>query len=571
MEINNKYEFEITIGGVTTQVFPAIDDLVFEWSLEDGEEFYRQRVTTPLVFVNNSKLAIDDYDYFKAIEDSTDRCDEIVIEIYSNCTTPRTLIATGLVILTKADWDEDRCTVTIPFTVNDEYTCLIANQDEVVDFSGLTTYTVSSFVGEIETAGSFTNDNPTRLGETYIPPGLTGSEWKLIRYTAELISPTIWQETWEFVREKVIGGTQPPGFGWVAEGSDWVREVITDLLSSQAFPGTFGTDLDIRYQVRGNEDFEADNGRLLSDIIELVVAQCGTLTLVSNFFNINPDGTEPANTVYAAANTYLDTLAVWQKSDIKRFGDLNNATKLSISWADLYENLKNLFNVHIAITGTTLRLEHISYFAEVQGLDLTTQKASYLNGTRSYSYDDGSLANVEKFAFMDSVSDSFNGFDITYSSSCVDPEASAVNYRATLFTTDLDFCLDFPEDVDDDGFFLANLALYDGNLYIQKYTVPGFASLGPQFNGHLAFPNLHEFYWKHGRMFMTGNMNGSATTFESSKRIKEQAPISFKFCCDELLAFDVNELMNSQYGWGRINTATYSTKTEALTVNLLHT
>jgi len=76
----------------------------------------------------------------------------------------------------------------------------------------------------------------------------------------------------------------PPGFGWVSEGSDWVREVIVDLLSSQAFPGEFGTDLDIRYQVRGSDSFEADNGRLLSDIIEKVVEQCGDLTVVSNFF-----------------------------------------------------------------------------------------------------------------------------------------------------------------------------------------------------------------------------------------------------------------------------------------------
>ena len=565
MEINNKYEFEITIGGVTTQVFPAIDDLVFEWSLEDGEEFYRQRVTTPLVFVNNAKLAIDDYDYFKAIEDSTDRCDEVVIEIYSNCTTPRTLIATGLVILTKADWDEDRCTVTIPFTVNDEYTCLIANQDEVVDFSGTTKITVGSFIGEIETA-TFAESNVTKQGPLYIPPSLTGSEWQLLTYSAQQIGPE-WQEGWTFVREKVTGGAQPPGDGWVSEGSDWVREVELTFVSEEIETDTH----DLIYEVKGNQLFEADNGHLLADVIERVLTNCPSLTVVSNFFNINPDGTEPANTVYAAANTYLDTLAIWQKSDIKRFGAFNNATKLRISWSDLYENLRNLFNVRIAIIGNTLRLEHVSYFFEAQGLDLTTAKPAYLNGTRSYSYDESAYTNVEKFEFMDFVSPQFNGYDILYNSSCVDPEARAVTYRATLITTDLDFCLDFQEDVDDDGFFLANVALYNAAYYIQKFTIPTFTVLGPQFNGHLAFPNLHSFYWKHDRVFLTGEMNETATTFETTIRSKEQAPISFKFCCDELLSFDVNELMNSQYGWGRINTATYSTKTEALTVNLLHT
>jgi len=570
MNVNDKYQFFVTVNSVTTQVYPAVDDLQIQWQLQDEEEYYRQSVANGLVFVNNSKRSITDYDYLKAIEDGSDRCDEITIEIKSTCTNPATTLLTGLLVMTKAQWDEDNCTVTIPVTTNDEYTCLIANKDEVVDFSELTSYSVKSFVGEIETAGPFTNDSPTRLGESYIPAGLTGSEWVLIRYTAELISPTTWQETWEFVREKVTGGTQPPGFGWVSEGSDWVRAVIVDLLSSQAFPGTFGTDLDIQYQVRGSDSFEADNGRLLSDIIEKVVDQCGDLTVVSNFFNINPDGTEPANSVYSAANTYLQTLMVWQKSDIKRFDDLNNATKLIISWSDLYENLYNLFNIRIVVDGSTLRIEHLSYFTAANGLDLTTQKNEYLEGTRRYSYEDGAYANVEKFEFMDRVSESFKGFDILYNSSCVDPEASPVNYQATLFTTDLDFCLDFPDDVDDDGFFLANVALYDSELYIQKYTVPGFTALGPQFNGHLAMPNLHEFYWKHGRIFLTGEMNQTATTFESTIPTKAQTPITFKMCCNELLNFNVDELMNSQYGWGKIKTAQYSTKTEALTVELMH-
>jgi len=42
----------------------------------------------------------------------------------------------------------------------------------------------------------------------------------------------------------------------------------------------------------------------------------------------------------------------------------------------------------LAIDGTTLRIEHVSYFTESNGLDLTVSKLEYLEGTRRYSYDD---------------------------------------------------------------------------------------------------------------------------------------------------------------------------------------
>ena len=567
MNVNDKYQFFVTVNSVTTQVFPAVDDLEIQWQLQDEEEYYRQSVANGLVFVNNSKRSITDYDFLKGIEDGSDRCDEITIEIKSTCTNPATTLLTGLLVMTKAQWDEDNCTVTIPVTTNDEYTCLIANKDEVVEFNGVTPeVTVKNFIGEIEQVGPFAESNTTRLGEFYIPPALTGSAWNLINYTANLVGVE-WQEGWYFVREKVTGGTQPPGDGWISEGSDWVREIDLSFVSEVITSGSY----DLEYEVKGNALFEADNGRFLSDVIEKVVELCSDLTVVSNFFSINPDATNPSNTVYSTAIAKLDKLAIWQKSDIKRFGANNNATKLRISFDDLYQNLRDIFNVRMAIDGTTLRIEHVSYFTESNGLDLTVSKLEYLEGTRRYSYDDSLFTNVEKFEWMERVSPSFNGFDILYNSYCVDPETRAKQYQATLINTDLNFCLDFPDDVDDDGFFLGNVAEYNSLYYIVKETIQApFDVLGPQFNGHLSFPNLHENYWRHDRVFLEGEMNQVDTTFETTVRAKAQTPITFKMCCNELLTFNVDELMNSQYGWGKINTARYSTKTEAITIELMH-
>lgn len=568
MNVNEKYDFFVTVGAVTTQVFPAIDDLTIQWQKEDAEEFYRQSISSSLVFINNPKLSIDDYDYFKAIEDSSERCEEIVIEIYSKCQTPSVLAFTGLLIMTKAQWDEDRCVVTIPVTTNDEYTCLIANQDELIDFNGITpTVTARNFIGAIAQYNEV-NETGTLLGPNYMP--LPQLELALLNYQTTYDSGgNLVLEQWSWVREEDGTGPQPPGEGWVLDSGTWVRKVEMRFIE-QTFDPILGDEL-IRYEVKGRSDFEADNGRFLSDVIEFIISSnCPYLSVVSNFLDINPDGTAPANLPYAAANTYLSFLVLWQKSDIKRFGDANNATKLRISWADLYESLKNLFNLRYVVDGVTLRIEHLSYFTETNGLDLTTQKAEYLPGTRFYTYDDSNYTNVEKFEQMDFVSPSFNGLDILYNSSCVDPEKRAITYRSKLITTDLDFCLDYPNDVDDDGFFLGNVALFNGLYYIQKNIVPAFSSLGAQFNGHLAYPNLHEFYWRHGRVFLSGEMNGAATTFATQIRSKAQRTINFKMCCDELLTFDVTELMNSQYGWGKIERASYSTKREELVIDLKH-
>jgi len=65
-------------------------------------------------------------------------------------------------------------------------------------------------------------------------------------------------------------------------------------------------------------------------------------------------------------------------------------------------------------------------------------------------------------------------------------------------------------------------------------------------------------------------MNGVPTTFDSTIRTKQQAQINFKMCCDEIASFDVVELMRSQYGWGKITNATYSSKTEVMSVDLIH-
>lgn len=65
MNVNDKYQFFVTVNSVTTQVYPAVDDLEIQWQLQDEEEYYRQSVANGLVFVNNSKRGITDYDYLK--------------------------------------------------------------------------------------------------------------------------------------------------------------------------------------------------------------------------------------------------------------------------------------------------------------------------------------------------------------------------------------------------------------------------------------------------------------------------------------------------------------------------
>jgi hypothetical protein len=288
---------------------------------------------------------------------------------------------------------------------------------------------------------------------------------------------------------------------------------------------------------------------------ELLDSSCGGLTIVSDFFQWNPESETPINYVTQAQNKYLN-LILFQKSDVKRPNDSNNATKAETNFMDLLENICKTFNLGYKVTGNNFRLEHISFFESDLGINLLSNPLNkkYLNGTRKYGYDENKLPKYEKFSFMESGSADFVGVDIRYSSNCVNnDEENRSNNDVENITTDVLYCLENPasdSDVGDDGFVIiacdgSNNVLFDD----------GILEANTSLNNVLSWAHLHRDLWKYGRVLFEGNMNGVDTEFESIVPTIKQNRFETIMSCDAIKAFDPLDQIKATLGWGFVQSA----------------
>lgn len=107
--------------------------------------------------------------------------------------------------------------------------------------------------------------------------------------------------------------------------------------------------------------------------------ECSGKTLVSNFFGINSDGTNPDNEVYDFASD-LHNLRIVQAYDIIREAAVQDSFGFSgqIKVDELLKDIKlffNLIDIYDA-DADVIRLEHITYYS-LKGLDLVTNSVDH--------------------------------------------------------------------------------------------------------------------------------------------------------------------------------------------------
>jgi hypothetical protein len=545
------YQFYITPeGGSQIRVYPAYDSLNFTYRKEDGQVFYRFSCDAELTFFDTKSQ--QDFTTLYAFESSGDRCAQIELLIKKRCEGQWVDYFTGYLNLSDGNWDLDGKKVTIPISNNDEYTCWFVDLKKEVNLFQIPTsnrIAAKLYVGTFEFSAPQTGtvSPPFSYNEGTLD---ISKGWTVYEHLSTGTGNTA-TTTW--VRENA-GGVLPEGDGWEFD--------TIDLIYARK-PATYKT-LDVQesnlvqeqYAIAGvddsNDPLIYDNGLSFEDVIELL-NPCD-LTIVSNFFWINPDATNPDNAAYTAAAGQVDNLHIWQKSDIKRPATSENATKANLTFEQLLQFLANTFQVYAYIDGTNLRIEHISYFeAKTQGLDLTQAAYSkYLLGTNNYSYDSTNQPIREKFTWMDEVSDDFTGFPIEYDNSCTQREGvTEKEYTNPLFTTDFEFVAAEvnAEAVSDAGFLIAQVVEFSGEKFIPKITIP---SSEARFNGALSFIYLHDKFWRNYRPFAEGLLNENLVTFDSVRPVKIQGTITALLCCSDLAGFDPIELIKSGIDWGEL-------------------
>jgi len=407
--------------------------------------------------------------------------------------------------------NENQCWATVkPETVSD-YQCLFdAWEKEVVVFGEQDYVPTSLVIGKYE-HGNNTGVYCTSCYEGTPPNSplcAVPANWCFDQNFDLGFSDTCTsiETLWASYFHRVMGigtPTEPPPFGsgWIhISGNDWYR-------CPTALEVGIGS---INY------------GKLFSDIVQNLfdATACG-LTVRSHFFNIAATHDAPpdeAAVYYEYATAYLHHLTVHQKSDVKRpFADdpaEPNVWKMTAK--KFLEDMWIMFQVQYKVVGSDLLLEHQSYFAAGEGLNVEAD-----NLKLEYGKADAGAPASETFLWSDPKaewSEDFGGFPITY-----DCGKGNKDRQVQLFSTEVFYInnIDNAEDVADANFVLiANEVLNDALFIINQNRPLGWKML---------HPGLHKSY----RFFEEGTMNDEPTSFDSVRRTRALEPFSVTLCCDD--------------------------------------
>ncbi|MDZ7876097.1 MAG: hypothetical protein U5L45_00425 [Saprospiraceae bacterium] len=597
----SKFRFYITTTSGTTQLDASyISSVKIRYVKQDLFKSFKRELSDELRFRGA------DFNLLYAIETDVNNCQDIALDIQKLCGSIYSSVFKGNISLKDCVWNVGECEVLVKVKPNDVHYCLLDTWKTEKNIFELapSNSTVGYQIGVIETITSSTDgftsnpiddsDKPRNAnglssaiaGITYLD--VLPEAWTVVRNTITNIVSIgggnynfNFSLRTEWKRQRVnnypnIAGT-PFGSGWVNIGAgtvgttNWARAIskaIDNDNSSGNYSNPLSGDIIEVYTIPAAQSetqfAELDNGMLLNSIIEAFALPCG-YNVISNFLGINNDATNPTNTAYTTALQVYQNIFIYQKSDIKRPYDLNNAIKGIITFEKLLLAINAMFELYFSIEGTDLRIEHISYFDNVNGLDLTTNPnyATWLKSANGYSYKTNELPKSEKWQFMettDSLAGTFDYYPILYSSNCANGEERIRTMQD--ITTNIEYVSNSATNgaISDLGFCLIATFNYLGRDYI-------FSDV--KANDILGLKYLYQNILSWNRPLISATINDLPVTFNSAKKIRTQKAITVPFCCTDEAIFDPAKNINAEFGWGVLDSAEYDTVKGFITLNLL--
>jgi hypothetical protein len=563
VHIHDLYTFYITTpNGETWQTYPRNSRLNWKWVQDDQFGFWRKTLETDLIFRNGSTTTNRDFDKMLAVERSADRCEFILIDIYRICDGEEMLFFPGRMRCAAGEWDESFCKLKIKPEPRDGYTCLVDNWETEYDFAKYITSNTIEATAEfnIERKGcSWTQEGSPNctFGEAYEHcPDLddAGSDaWviEFCNYNLENQFDNIVNVEIGLIREVGAGTCDgvtplPPTNdpAWILLESDcptsstWVRPYY-------AFGNSGGTE--------PIADFTIHNAYKLVDVLTYLVDQLPCeINIISNFFNINPDATNPDNVPYQKAALGMADVHLVHLSDFIKDDEDGPDTKATFPYS-LNSILKFMpGNIQLEIEGDTLRIEHRSYFRRLKTLDLTVAgHIEMISGKKKHKYDKTKLPKEEKFTWKgetDGPGRDFDGHPIKYSGGCIVKDAKPVTIPFEIYYSNIRFIFERKYLYAENLGGLIILSVGAGKILFDTCPLSGTLKL----NGHFAISTLHDNYYKWDRPLPSGVMNNQPTDFYRWTRQKKQDDIKFRLCCDELVTWNPNNLVKTQYGWGEV-------------------
>lgn len=584
----NRYRYIITNRLGTLQAAPLGEsNFTIEWEKDtEGRQDYRKNLPSKIVFTGPV------YQNLLKLERSIYRCDPIDMSVERLCSAGGVetweLWFSGRMSLNEGDWNIDRCEVEIKMEDIPAAACLADGKSQELNLLSEVTTRRSVYASptniEVETVEySDTHLDPDAcdavLWEGVGDP--TDGGWNYYYSLHVRNAPTDCSITTRWAREVVyipFGGTVP-GSEWILVSDGWPGgdrkyarppRMYNCVYTNPDFSSpTQITEYNCRLLGDEGSNILIDNGLPLEDILEMFMDKfCPGTTVISNFFQINPDVPTGINYV-TGQPTKTNHLTFFQKSDVKRPGAVENATKLPMTYDKFMQILVTSFNLGWTLEAGILRIEHVSYFSAALGLDLTAPRyAAFVNAINRYSYKNEDIPIREEFKWMEATDGDFKGLPIYYTK-CVTGARNVKTNTVDRAMTDVEMALSYADPdsnvVSDDGMVMV-AAGFDG---VDYYMISEAAILGGNLiNNSLAWAQLHRDYHKYERPVDEGIMNDVQTTFLSVKPTKKGATLRVPLCCGDV--FYANDKIKTILGEGIVDKATFSFKDDTLTLDLLY-
>lgn len=578
MIVQNNFIYKLTDRIGTLDVFPLGENsFSIEYSKDDKDSnnSYKKQLSGKMTFVG------DAFHRLMEMESSVYRCDEQVIEISKKCNTGNKVVFLGRISLNEAEFNLDKCFIVVKFMKDDSEKCFNDNKSNKINIMPL----VNKFVVKTYSENSVLETkkcNSIERGDSLIYwCGVQLPEqgnWTCIEATASSVDGIRHRRSSTWVREIITTDCDQVGeTDWVLvqNCTGGVRKFAkkVDVYNCRST----GNDFDEVYQYKYNCDILGfnsnsgtfDNAMKFKDVmIQLLQSVCPGLTMKSNFFQINPDEATSINYV-TNKKSIVDEIFVFQKSDVKRPNNSGNAWKLEISIDNVLENLMKLFNVKWRIVGNEFRIEHITYFNQDVGFDVTSPiLQKYFVGNRQFTYQQEKIPKKEIFRFKEASSDDWN-VEVIYSG-CVSNDSKNENQIAVdNITTDVLFALSNPssdnKNVTDEGIFLISTRKVGSDFIINSMIQNGFRSL----NNVFGFRNLFNEFHKFERPLKNGKVDGVQTDFVSSIRTKKGKTfaIPYLICSED---FNPDKLVKTALGNGVVDSAKLRLKDSMIELELLY-
>lgn len=313
-------------------------------------------------------------------------------------------------------------------------------------------------------------------------------------------------------------GTTQYNSNWIEDplnpGNYWLNPTLyqsfdwnAPLLSERIIPAassTVGRDeiFTQSYWTLGREyifkNVSISNTVLLNPILEQLFS-CSGLQLVSNFFGINSDATNPNNRYYEFASLNCQDIKIVQSFDIIRESALEDSFGKSglLKGKDILTDISLFFNMIIVpdFDNELIRWEHISYFQD-RGIDLTNKNNIDFQPLESSKEE----IDSELFLMAQPTTETFYRTQIRYQTPDLYREENEKKYQVKKFLTDVFETLNNPKYEGEEYKPLFYLLSTDGDNII---------SLNYQFSMSSIFRELHDL----NRPYKIGQIGSVALEF----------------------------------------------------------